>query len=305
MRGKDKHNHHLNQNKGFTLVEILLAITILAVATISIGAMIITTQNNTVSMLTNTELQQQSSAAKEALHNGILQTNTGIKQWSKASASASWSLIEQTTGDEQEILVGFYDLDTIEFKLTKHYYLINTTDNTIKKAELAEFLSNNNSGEVITMDVDSDPASVVASANWTTFAQNVYDFKLDVSNYKKNGLITFSMNFKIGSNEYPVEDVVYMRNAVTLNEPLKIEQLQSMRIPKPSLSESTFQYDGNMHEPVEVNFKDRFMTRSPDSVRVASAIGTYTITYVLKDKTRMRWQDGTTNDVILTWRISR
>ena len=69
--------------KAFTLVEILVAIAILAVAAVGIGAVIINTQNNTSKRLTEADLQQQSVEIKESIHNDLLSANLGVNCWIK------------------------------------------------------------------------------------------------------------------------------------------------------------------------------------------------------------------------------
>ena len=69
--------------KAFTLVEILVAVAILAVAVIGIGSVIISTQNNTTKRLTEADLQQQVTEIKENLHNELLSANIGVNCWIK------------------------------------------------------------------------------------------------------------------------------------------------------------------------------------------------------------------------------
>ena len=106
-------------NKAFTLIEILLAIAVLAIVSVSIGAVIISTQNNTAQMFNEQELQQQLSEAQEIVHNEILSTNAGVKYWTKNDEGSSWQMTFKDSGNEAYKMVALYNLDTKEYDVTK------------------------------------------------------------------------------------------------------------------------------------------------------------------------------------------
>ena len=72
---------------------------------------------------------------------------------------------------------------------------------------------------------------------------------------------------------------------------------------KPSLSNTTFTYDGNAHSPALSNYDENYI--SVTGTTSATNAGTYTVTYSLKDKTNTTWKDGSTNDVGCTWTINK
>ena len=294
-------------NKAFTLVEILLAIGLLAIATISIGSMIVSTQNNTAKMLNENELQQQLVEAQETFHNEILSTSAGIKYWTRAAKADEWALTFNDNGTEAEKVIAFYNLDQQDYVLTKTYYWYDLKAQTLKIGELTQELPKNRD-ESQTVPVDNNlQESLDQVVSWSLVSSNMEIFSVDLEDYVKNRLITFEMLISQEGSEYPTDDTIYMRNEISINADLNIEKYHNLKITIPTLSEDTinFTYDGEEHSPTEVNFLNRFVTRTEDSILVAKDVGVYSITYRLKDKTTTTWSDGTTRDITYTWRISK
>lgn len=294
-------------NKAFTLIEILLAIGLLAIATISIGSMIVSTQNNTAKMLNENELQQQLVEAQETFHNEILSTSAGIKYWTRAAKADDWTLTFKDNNTEGEKVIAFYNLDQQDYVLTKTYYWYDLKAQTLKIGELTQELpKNRDDNQVVPVD-NNLQESLDQVVSWSLVSSNMELFTVDLEDYVKNRLISFEMMISQEGSEYPTDDTIYMRNEISINTDLNIEKYHNLKITIPTLSEDTinFAYDGEEHSPTEVNFLNRFVTRSEDSILVATDVGVYTITYRLKDKTTTTWSDGTTRDITYTWRISK
>lgn len=294
-------------NKAFTLVEILLAVGLLAIASISIGAIIVSTQNNTAKMLNENELQQQLVEAQETLHNEILSTSVGIKYWTRAAEADEWSLTLKDNGTEKEKVIAFYNLDQKDYTLTKTYYRYNAKDKTIKVGETTEAIAKDReNAQTIKVDENLDEAlSKVIS--WSLVSSNVEEFSVNLSIYKKNRLISYNMLIEHEGSQYPTDDTIYMRNEIGINEDLNIDKYHNVKIAIPYISEDTLAipYDGREHSPTEVNYLQRFVTRTETSVTTAKEAGVYKITYVLKDKESTTWTDGTTRDIEVQWAITK
>lgn len=71
---------------------------------------------------------------------------------------------------------------------------------------------------------------------------------------------------------------------------------------KPSFDTKTFMYNGQVHSPTLslAGISSQFTLKGTLEAKDA---GTYTIYAVLNDKSNTTWEDGTTNDVALTWQI--
>lgn len=74
-------------------------------------------------------------------------------------------------------------------------------------------------------------------------------------------------------------------------------------ITKPTLTKSAVEWSGGNVSPTIANFDSSLMTKSGTDTAVD--IGTYSITFALKDKTNTKWADGTTADITLNWQVTR
>jgi prepilin-type N-terminal cleavage/methylation domain-containing protein len=297
----------LNQ-KAFTLIEIVLAVALLAIVTVAIGSVIISTQNNTTRMFTEAELQQQLVEVQQAVHDEILVTNAGIKYWAKNGKNDDFVLTEKDTGTEYEKLVAFYSLDSTDYLLSKTYYLYNSKDRTLKMAELEEALSKSNQEGSFKYSVDDDIESTLASIpKWTLVAGNLEEFSIDVSTYGINKLVSSWLEVKQDNSSYPTDDTIYLRNDISINSDLTIDEYHVIELVKPTLENTKFIYNGQEHGPTELNYFERYMTRT--GVLTATDAGTYIVTYSLKDKESTVWvsDNGQTSitDVTCVWTIDK
>lgn len=71
---------------------------------------------------------------------------------------------------------------------------------------------------------------------------------------------------------------------------------------KPTLNKTSFSYNGSAQGPTISGVDSEFMTVT-GTQSTAATEGTFKITVAFKDKDYCRWQDGTNNDVVLTWTV--
>ena len=74
-------------------------------------------------------------------------------------------------------------------------------------------------------------------------------------------------------------------------------------VPIPTLESSSYTYTGSAITPTVTGFDGTKMTYS--GRLSATVAGTYSTTYTLRDPLNCRWADGTTEDKVLTWTISK
>ena len=72
-------------------------------------------------------------------------------------------------------------------------------------------------------------------------------------------------------------------------------------VDKPTAAETDFTYDGEIHALQISNFDATYMTKS--GTESASAAGSYSLTFSLKDTTNIKWADGSVADYSLAWSI--
>lgn len=291
--------------KGFTLIEIVLAIALLVIALGGIAAIIIGTKNNSEKLFTQGDLQQQLVEMQDTLNNDMLATNTGMKFWVRASSGDSWEMSDGSE-DHGEIfkLFAIYNVDYSDYVLKKSYLLYNGEEKILYKAEDAEQLDTS----VMTSyerDIDPDPQTVIDSLGnkWTVSSLNVKSFNIDTHSFRNKRLIMYKILVEQDDVEYVSNDTVHIRNDIRINSPFLIESVQMTKIKKPSLQNISFGYDGEMHAPTELNFNSRYIERVAPSTLEASEAGHYTITYHLTSA-NAQWEDGTRDDIQLYWDIS-
>ena len=195
--------------RGFTLIEILVAIGLLAVVSVAIGSIIFSTQNNTSEMLSDVELQQQIVELQERLHNETLKANAGIKMWVKATETAPYVQTEATSDGQYEKIIGYYTFDYAQFKLVKTYYRFNDRDNTLHVATVTEDVEARKAGEgtfTIVTDTNLDVAlSKVES--WSLCSSYVDNINFDISTYDKKQLISFDVDVVDEDNQFSTDEI--------------------------------------------------------------------------------------------------
>ena len=293
--------------KGFTLLEVLVAVGLLAIASVAIGSMLISSQKNSSRVMTQTELQQQLTQTQENLHNEILATNAGIKYWTRDSDADPWELTQRDNGTEKDKVIAFYNLNQADYVLTKTYYWYDSDEQILKVGSMEQQIEKNTeNSQTIAVDPDLDLA-LEAVEKWDVGASSLESMSFDTTGYSQNQLLSFYLNVESEEHgkSYNTEDTVFMRNTISINDDLKVDEFHTIQIEMPTLAEGAndFIYDTTEHSPTEVNYLDRFVTRTADSVTSATNAGVYTITYSLKDKDSTQWTDGTTGDITLTWTI--
>ena len=203
-------------NKAFTLVEILLAISLLAIAIISIGAIIINTQNGTAQMLNDANLQQQLNEIKNTIQDDILSTNADIKYLTKLSGGSFLitNKEDENTNYYEKLLV-LYDLNQQNYELTKTYYLYNSETKLITTAKTVEIVPVesrvNSCKDYIASDIISNLNSI--NADWNIVASYIETFSFDFSSYDISRLISYNLTIKRDSTSYSTDKTIFIRNS--------------------------------------------------------------------------------------------
>ena len=75
------------------------------------------------------------------------------------------------------------------------------------------------------------------------------------------------------------------------------------KITKPSISPTSYTYNGSVKAPTIKGFNSTTMAKS--GAESATNVGTYTITFSLKDSVNYEWSSGTSSNLSLTWKINK
>ena len=302
--------------KAFTLVEILVAIAILAVAVVGIGSVIISTQNNTTKRLTEADLQQQVTEIKETIHNGLLSANLGVNCWIKEGdtykLNGDGKLSTEQDKESKEKILALYNIDREDFIVETTYYKWNKDDKTLSTTKTTKEVRENGrfpSSDYL-VQIDEDIQNIVEDSTWSLIANHIDYFNVRLENPDASQkLISVDLNVSQNKSVYPVNDTVYVRNEIKTNSnEFLIDKYTTitLRIPRiPENSTSVFTYDGQTHTPKIVDYYENYMTITEGSTKSASASGEYYIRFELKDKTNYQWPDGTTTPKTIFWSIGK
>lgn len=220
---KKKHIKQLNNN-AFSLVEIVLAISLATIAIVAIGAIIISTRSNTTNLLTDTQLQQQLNLTKEALSNEISTTNAGIKYWVKQSGDelAPYVTTINDVGNDYDKLIAFYKVDANQDTLIKTYYLYDSQDKLLQVATVDTAMPNNSDVDQIDADIQT---TIDEITGWDTIAINIASLNVDFSRCQTNRLVTFSIEIEQNNSAYPTQVSVMTRFNIDVNGALNIDPI--------------------------------------------------------------------------------
>lgn len=302
--------------KAFTLVEILVAVAILAIAVIGIGSVIISTQNNTTKRLTEADLQQQVTEIKENLHNELLSANLGINCWIKEGdvyeMNGDKAISDDQDRQSNEKIVALYNVDRTDFILETTYYKWNKEEKTLSVAKTEEPIRVDgripSNDQIVKIEENID--KIIDDCKWSLLSKNIDYFNVRLENpHASEKLISVDLNVSQGTSVYPVNDTVYVRNEIKTNaNEFVVDKYTTITLKAPSIpanSPSVFTYDGEVHTPKFVDYYENYMTIVEGSTLSATDTGDYYIRFELKDKKNYQWPDGTTTDKIITWSIGK
>lgn len=208
--------------KGFTLVELIIAVAILAIVTLSVCGFIVVGSRSYTSANTDIMLQQEAQLALNQISDVIIDTTESINY-----GSGTEMVLKDTEfssePDEKDLVV-----------INGHGGLA-PTDSSLQNNNLCyqfewrkdtETIYFRDSEAVIT---ESHPKPDEDEWNdWAILAQHVKELHIDISQFEENRVVMISMTFQNGNKEYTTSNNVTVRNRVAINkidiEPMKKAQ---------------------------------------------------------------------------------
>ena len=289
--------------KAFTLVEIVLAIAILAAASVGIGAIVVGVQNNSQKQFTQGDLQKQLSDVQDSLRNDLLTTNAGVKYWIQDDTATYVKSDGANKNPDRNKMVAMYTMDYIDNTLTKTYVKYDAEEDILYRAETSEQVVFDNSKKML---LDETPEEIAenTSLEWFVYAQGITNFSMNLSKYSENQTINYNVNINHEDSDFESDNTVNVRNEIPINEATVLENYDQAVVSRPALKNTSFQYNGQEQGPKQLDVNSRYVeVRLEDPVTdrlTATAVGTYRIIYHLKNAT---WDDGTRDDYIVEWEI--
>lgn len=196
--------------KGFTLVELIIAVAILSVVTLAICGFIAVSSRSYTSANTDIMLQQEAQLTLNQISDVIIDTTDSINYGNGSETVLKDSEFSSDPATKTLIVVnrkdGNNDNPSYRFDWVKDDQVIyfNTSDTVID---------------------DSHPAPVFDDSKRAILAQHVREIHIDISQFEENRVVMISMTFENGSREYTTSNNVTVRNRIALNkidvEPMK------------------------------------------------------------------------------------
>lgn len=182
-------------NSGFSLIELVAAIAILAVASIAIFQFLNTSAIHYQKENSEVELQYEAQVATNQITDFLIDANKGVKY----SYDASTAILSDAD---------IADLSAVTSKEITIYndgiYYVLTWKKADKKLYYTDYI----------YDVDTDTWNLRTDEG--LMAENVEDFAVDMTNTDKNGVVRIKALFK-RDREYEVTQNVTIRNKVKVN----------------------------------------------------------------------------------------
>lgn len=147
------------------------------------------------------------------------------------------------------------------------------------------------------------PTAATTTFDYTGNVISLNPANVDLTKMDKNGQdsATEQGNYAV---TYTLRDPANVHWSNNSTAPIAINwKIEIKELAKPSAANTTFTYDGNTKKLDVANYNAAFMNVSGTTSEINA--GTYSVTYTLKNKTSMRWKDGKTDDVTITWTINR
>lgn len=197
-----KKKQRLN-NKGFSLVELIIVIAIVAVVGGMIASFVITSQNNYNQGIAETDLQYEAQLLGNQLQELLIDAKKGVA-YKYVSAPAEGAEVETFLFDDAEI-------DEADAVTAKELYIYTTDtyclvkwDGVDKKVYYTEYST-----------AEGNP--VIAGPE--LLAEFVSDFSVDISDVASNGTVRYQLGFtkEVSGREYTTSHKIKMRNSVVAN----------------------------------------------------------------------------------------
>ena len=147
-------------------------------------------------------------------------------------------------------------------------------------------------GNTKTLTVNNYNSTYMTQSSGYTSGVNVGDYS-----------VTYALRDYYGTSKNITPYVVWSDDNTDDDVTLNWQITAGNGIAKPTLSTTEYEWSGGNISPNVSGYNSAVMNQGGNFT--ASAIGTYNVTYSLKDKINTKWADGTTADITLTWKIVR
>ena len=199
--------------KGFTLVELIIAVAILAIVTLAVCGFIVVGSRSYTSANTDILLQQEAQLALNQISDVIIDTTDSITYSVGTGSSLQNVLKDSEYGGEatDKCLVVINRTDATSNNDNPSYWFYWQKDlETIYFNELPAVNPSMSYDEIQAELVNADSGRAI-------LAEHVTDLNIDISQFEENRVVMISMTLKNGNREYSTSNNVTVRNRIALN----------------------------------------------------------------------------------------
>ena len=226
--------------KGFTIVELIIAVAILAIVTLAVGGFMVVGSRSYTNANTDIMLQQDAQLALNQISDVIIDTTDSIsysldgvsvvKDAYYDGEATNKTLVVVNRGNEESNnnnknywFRWVKDSAALETETGVIYF--NEVDVTIdpSKSEAEQIAAIQTQ---IQDDLDAHFSSGVAEPDTPVLAEHVQKFSIDISQFEENRVVMIAMTFENGGRQYDTSNNVTVRNRIALNtidvDPMKL-----------------------------------------------------------------------------------
>lgn len=224
--------HMKRDQKGFTIVELLIAVAILSIVVASVCGFILVGSRSYAAANSDINVQQESQLALNQMSDLLIDTTRSVTytgfdavsgtpenalkdaEFSFTPKDKSLVMYNGVVEEDVDPISGAPTVKAAEGNGNKHYqFYWSKDDEKLYYTELAVDPVNH----VKTADIHF-PAFDPTNPNWVVLATHVTDFSADLSQLEEKRVVQLSLTFVDGAKEYVTSNNVTIRNKVGVND---------------------------------------------------------------------------------------
>lgn len=203
--------------KGFTLVELIIAVAILAIVTLAVCGFIVVGSRSYTSANTDIMLQQDAQLALNQISDVIIDTTDSISYGVRAGGGDMQLVLKDSEfgGEATEkclAVINKNEAGSTNDNISYWFYW-SKDDETIYFNKVDAYSSTMSTSEIKSAFEDAADQTKVS-----ILAQHVTDFSVDLTQFEANRVVMLSVTFENGNRVYSTSNNVTVRNRIALNE---------------------------------------------------------------------------------------
>lgn len=203
--------------KGFTLVELIIAVAILAIVTLAVCGFIVVGSRSYTSANTDIMLQQDAQLALNQISDVIIDTTDSISYGVRAGVGDMQLVLKDSEfgGEATEkclAVINKNEAGSTNDNISYWFYW-SKDDETIYFNKVEAYSSTMSTSEIKSAFEDAADQTKVS-----ILAQHVTDFSVDLTQFEANRVVMLSVTFENGNRVYSTSNNVTVRNRIALNE---------------------------------------------------------------------------------------